>query len=170
MSFGYLNRSFLLSKAPGAYLPALRRFFQRRVASEAVDDLVQDVFVSLQARRAASPIENEEAYLFTVARHVLARHRQRSSRVAVEMEANIDQICDGAPLPDRWLAARESLDQVIQVIATMPPRTRDIFLMHRFEGMTYAAIGRQFGVSTSAVEKHIMAALQMLVKATGRGQ
>lgn len=170
MSFGYLDRSFLLSKSPGAYLPALRRYFQRRVPSEAVDDLVQDVFVSLQARRAASPIENEEAYLFTVARHVLARYRQRSYRAADETVANIEQVCDGAPLPDRRLSDRQSLDQVIQVIATMPPRTRDIFLMHRFDGMTYAAIGRQFGVSTSAVEKHIMAALQILIKATGRGQ
>lgn len=40
----------------------------------------------------------------------------------------------------------------------MPPRTRDIFTLHRFGEMTYAAIGRQFEISTSAVEKHIMAA------------
>lgn len=170
MPFAYLDQSFGLSKSPRAYFPALRRYFQRRVPSEAVDDLVQDVFVSLQARKAASPIENEEAYLFTVARHVLVRYRQRSGRAANEMIANIEHICDGAPLPDRRLSDRQSLDQVIEVIATMPTRTRDIFLMHRFDGMTYAAIGRQFGVSTSAVEKHIMAALQILIKATGRGQ
>ncbi|WP_150295156.1 sigma-70 family RNA polymerase sigma factor [Sphingobium estronivorans] len=165
------DRSSPPLSSPGSFLPALRRFFQRRVPREHVEDLVQDVFVNLQARRAASPIENNEAYLFTVARHVLARHWKHGGRTAADgpME-DAEHVCDAAPLPDRRLLDKEALSQVLQAIETMPLRTRDIFLMHRFEDMTYSAIARQIGVSTSAVEKHIAAALRILIEATGRSR
>ena len=152
-----------------ALLPALRRFFRRRAPIEAVEDLVQEVFVGLHARKAESPIENDEAYIFTVARHVLARHWQRGRGAAMlgtMLEA--EEICDPEPRADRRALDKESLDQALQAIETMPARTRDIFLMHRFDDMTYAAIARHIGISTSAVEKHIMAALQALCWATGR--
>jgi RNA polymerase sigma-70 factor (ECF subfamily) len=37
-----------------------------------------------------------------------------------------------------------------------------VFLLHRFEGLSYSEIARRLGVSRSAVEKHMMHALQML--------
>lgn len=165
------DRSSPALASPDTFLPALRRFFQRRVPSEHVEDLVQDVFVSLQARKTESPIENNEAYLFTVARHVLARHWKRAARTAADgTMADAEHVRDIAPLADRRLLDKESLSQALQAIETMPPRTREIFLMHRFEDMTYSTIARQIGISTSAIEKHIAAALQILCRATGRSR
>ena len=150
-----------------ALLPALRRFFRRRVPADAVDDLVQEVFASLQARKADSLIENMEAYLFVVARNVLSKHRMLSGRAFPDLEGlQLEAICDEAPLPDRQLLGKEALGLALQAIETMTERTRQVFLMHRFDDMTYAAIARQLGISVSAVEKHIMIALQVLLKAT----
>lgn len=157
--------------ASSAFLPAVRRFFQRRVPSQDVEDLVQDVFLGLQARKTENRIENNEAYLFTIARNVLARHWQKNSLIRADGElADAEHVRDTTPLQDQRLLDKESLKQVLQAMETMSTRTRNIFLMHRFEDMTYTAIARQFGISTSAVEKHIMAALQALVRATGRAR
>lgn len=157
------------SGVPSAFLPAVRRFFQRRVPGQEVEDLVQEVFVSLQARKAGSLIENNEAYLFTIARNVLTRHWQQGRRTTTSGEmADANHIRDMAPLQDQRLLDKESLSQALQAIEGMSTRTRNIFLMHRFEDMTYHAIAQQVGISTSAVEKHIMLALQTLVRATGR--
>jgi DNA-directed RNA polymerase specialized sigma24 family protein len=49
----------------------------------------------------------------------------------------------------------------------MPVRTQEIFLLHRFEEMTYPAIAAALGISVSAVEKHIMIALRLLVEGLG---
>ena len=50
------------------YEPALRRYFSRRAHAADIDDLVQEVFLMLQARGAESEIENVEGYLFRTAR------------------------------------------------------------------------------------------------------
>ncbi len=44
----------------------------------------------------------------------------------------------------------------------LPPRTRDAFLLNRFEGQTYSQIAKRLGVSVSMVEKHIAEALRQL--------
>ena len=55
------------------YAPALRRYFMKKVSATEADDLVQDVFLALQVRGAASEIENVEGYLFRTAANVLVR-------------------------------------------------------------------------------------------------
>ena len=71
--------------------------------------------------------------------------------------------------PERVLLGRERLAKATQIMRGMPPRTREVFLLHRFEEMTYPAIARSLGISVSAVEKHIMIALKLLVADLGRG-
>ena len=53
---------------------------------------------------------------------------------------------------------RDALDAVSR-------RTRDVFFMQRFDGLSYAQIAQRLGVSISAVEKHIASALTILADA-----
>jgi RNA polymerase sigma factor (sigma-70 family) len=64
--------------------------------------------------------------------------------------------------PERVLLDREALETVVDAIAALPPRTREVFVLHRFEEMTCNGIAEQLGISVSAVEKHIMKALREL--------
>lgn len=48
------------------------------------------------------------------------------------------------------------------MIRALPQRTREAFLMHRFESQTYRQIAARLGVSVSMVEKHIAEALRQL--------
>ena len=54
----------------------------------------------------------------------------------------------------------------MQDILALPERTRDVFMLHRFEQMSYPEIARAFGISVSAVEKHIIKALRRLTEAS----
>ena len=67
-----------------------------------------------------------------------------------------------APAADQQLIGRENLAAAARVIRALPPRTRDAFLLHRFEDQTYAQIAKRLGVSVSMVEKHIAEALRQL--------
>lgn len=147
------------------HAPALHRYFRRRVGPCEVDDLVQETLLSLQARKSTSEIANPQGYLFTVASHVLAKYRQREARLRQSHELTEgDAFAIEEISPERLAIGRDGLDRALYVIESMPDRTRDIFVLHRFEDMTYSAIARRHAISVSAVEKHIMAALRILVR------
>ncbi len=150
----------------GQYRPALRRYFQKRAPAAEVEDLVQDVFVNLQARRSQTAVEDMQRYLFVVAGHVLSRRRRREAPWRGADEDGLSGLAEEVS-PERILLARERLGVAVQVIAALTPRTRQVFLLHRFEEMTYQSIAADLGISVSAVEKHIMIALRALTQAAG---
>jgi RNA polymerase sigma-70 factor (ECF subfamily) len=141
---------------------ALRSYFRKRVPPNDVEDLIQEVFVGLYSRRSAEPIENPEGYLFTVASNTLLRKRRTDARrwAAADELSNLSWV--EAITPERILAGRERLDAAMLALRALPDRTRHVFLLHRFEDMTYRAIASQIGISVSAVEKHMMNALRAL--------
>ena len=127
------------------FRPALMAFFLRRLANHAeAEDLTQEVFTRLMALGAD---RMREAYRFGV----LA-----GEGVGVE------------PLdPDRVLAGRQSLGQIAAALREAPERTRSIFLLYRVEQMKKRDIAETYGISTSAVDKHLMKAMAHLWKRLG---
>jgi RNA polymerase sigma factor (sigma-70 family) len=143
------------------YGPALRRYFHKKVGATEADDLVQNVFLNIQARGAeAGAIENVEGYLFRTAANVLARRLGREAwkgdPLAEFMEPR-DELS-----PERALIAKEQLERVVEALKVLPPRTRQAFILHRFEEMTYVSIARQMGITTISVGKLIKRALRKL--------
>lgn len=147
------------------YAPALRRYFLKKVSAAEADDLVQDVFLALQARGAASEIENVEGYLFRTAANVLARRSRRASW-NWDRPGQLEEVRDLADevSPERVLIAREEIEAVIKVLNALPPRTARAFYLHRIEGLTYEAIGADMGISAKGVEYLIGKAIHKLAK------
>ncbi len=50
-------------------------------------------------------------------------------------------------------------------IARLPKRTREVFLMHRFEDLPYDRIAHRLGISERAVEREIVRVLRAVRKA-----
>jgi RNA polymerase sigma-70 factor (ECF subfamily) len=143
------------------YELGLRRYFRRRAPAGQVDDLVQEVFTRLLSLRDPAAVEDLERYIFVVAASVLShQHRRRAPWQSVE---DIDALGPRDDLtPERSLIGKEGVERMLAVLDELSPRTRHVFLLHRFEEMTYQRIARELGVSVSAVEKHMMAALKAL--------
>ena len=151
------------------YAPALRRYFMKKVSATEADDLVQDVFLALQARGAASEIENVEGYLFRTAANVLVR-RSRRATWDWDRPRQLEEVRDLADelSPERVLIAREEVDAAVKVLNTLPPRIAKAFFMHRFDGLTYEAIGQRMGISAKGVEYLIGRAIHRLSKRLGK--
>ena len=69
---------------------------------------------------------------------------------------------DPAADPERSLMGAQRLQRVMASIDAMPPKRREVFLMHRIEELTYAQIARRLNVSVKAVEKHVHLAMRQL--------
>jgi RNA polymerase sigma factor (sigma-70 family) len=152
------------------YRAALNRFFQRRMNSLGHDseDLTQEVFVRLARRNAGEDIAQVEQYLFRTARSVLIDHhrrgasRQNSAHVSYEESAHAIEDFS----TEHVLMAREQVEAVRQCLESLPDLVRMAFVLHRFEGMTYAEIAQRLGVSVSSVEKYMMRALHEITEWT----
>ena len=146
------------------YGPALRRYFFRKAPPAEVEDLVQTVFLNMHQRASAEPLESVEGYLLRVAAHVLARrHRDGQLRLGQRLDEPIEAIEDLSP--ERIVIGRQALGRLRVALSQLPPKTREAFILHRYEEMTYAAIAARLQISVSGVEKLIIRALRQLRQA-----
>ena len=144
-----------------AYGPALKRFFEKRILEHAdVDDLVQEVFARLAKRAEIASIDNVQGYVVETAANVLRdrirRRTVRAARAHVEYDDAAHAPEDFSP--ERVLLGKEMLKSLVSAIQELPERTRTVFVLQRFEELSYAEIAARLGVSVSAVEKHMMKA------------
>jgi RNA polymerase sigma-70 factor (ECF subfamily) len=150
------------------FRPAMLAYFRKRAHPADVEDLVQEVFLNVHARQTEAPIENIEGYLFAVALNALVRKGRRDRAAALGQDSDPASLLGPEPIsPERALLGKERLAGAIRIMEGMPLRTQEIFLLHRFDEMTYPAIAAALGISVSAVEKHIMTALRLLADGLG---
>lgn len=148
------------------YAAPLSRYFRSRVRPGAdIDDLVQEVFLRLSARRQDGPVISMESYLFTVAASVLTDSFRRTARRG-GVHQPFDELLHAEEdfSPERVYLGQEQLRLVETALLELPERTRVVFALHRFEDMSYPQIARRLEVSVSAIEKHMIKALAHLAR------
>ena len=148
--------------------PRLARFFRRRTRSaEDVADLVQDAFVRLVRRAAIETIENPAAYLHRIATNLLSDRGQRRARTAPERHAaSLDGLdVPVAPTQSDMLETAQLMRAYERAVAALPPRTRQVFLLHRVENRSYRLIADELGIGVRTVEWHMAEALMRIRRA-----
>lgn len=148
------------------YRASLHRYFLRRVSDPAIaEDMVQQVFERLARRGEVESIGNPGGYLFQTARSVIADNlRERRSRPGTHVTFEESRHAGVDFSPEYVLAKRERLARALQLLQALPERTRVIFVLQRLEGVKYRDIAARFGISVSAVEKHIERAVAHLAR------
>lgn len=119
------------------------------------EDLVHDAYLKYAQSAKEQTIEKPEAFLMKVALN-LSIDAHRASTVRGE-EVLLDDvvIVDGRPSAEDVVLAREELAQVGECLSRMNEKTRSIFLDNRVEGLSYQQLSEKYGITKSAVEKHI---------------
>jgi RNA polymerase sigma-70 factor (ECF subfamily) len=148
--------------------PGLRRHLLRQLGSaDAAEDAVQETFLRMLRYQAVDNPGERRALLFRVAASVVVdRRRHATSRRANDHCALDDQeLISDVPQPDRNLANHQTLVSLQRAILALPPRCREVFLLHRFEGLSYRDIARRFGTSERTVENQISHALAVCRRA-----
>jgi RNA polymerase sigma-70 factor (ECF subfamily) len=142
-----------------------RRLIQRgRSGRDDIDELIQEGFLRLcryqQAQKA--PIRDPVGFLVDVVEKMnIDRLRREVLTKRIFSDQPIEEVdcVDTSSSAEQVAEAHELIERLERSLAAANPRTREAFLLHRFEGMSYAEIAERLGISTKAVTNHIAKAL-----------
>lgn len=149
------------------HLPRLRRMLRRRGRSpEEADDLMQELFIRvLQYCNQGREVRDPERFLKRAALNLSAQAHRREHRDLYVNEPVEDlALADRSWAPEEIAIADECLERLQRSLDALEPRTRDVYYMHRIHGFSYERIAAHFGISVSAIEKHIARATLALTK------
>ncbi|MCP4029248.1 MAG: RNA polymerase sigma factor [Sphingomonas sp.] len=144
--------------------PRLLRYFSRRADRQDAGDLVHESFVRFANSDACreQTIECPEAYLNQIATNLL-RDRAKS---ALQRSLPNHVSADDVPLTGTDLVAaleaRDKLNRLQTALMRLKPKTREIFLAHRLDGLSYKQIAERTGLSVKGVEWHMTKAIDHL--------
>jgi len=129
-----------------------------------VDDIVQEVFVKIwESRDKLEDYKLLNAYIFTIAyNNSIDLIRKRiSNNKYLEHLKNSASINFTSNIVSQ-IEFNELSNQVEKLIAKIPDRQKQVYLLHREEGLTYPEIAEQMGISKNTVENHMAKALKYI--------
>ncbi|MDR7052455.1 RNA polymerase sigma-70 factor (ECF subfamily) [Duganella sp. 3397] len=160
------------------YYRELLNFLSRAVNNrEAAADLAQESYARVLAmQQDGVTIAEPRALLYRTARNlVIDQHRRDTVRGvgadhdcydvhASDGDANftaLDTLAAPAALePETAAMSAQGVAAMLAVIGELPLRCREAFILHKFDGLSQAAVAQQMGISVTMVERHIKHAMQ----------
>lgn len=138
----------------------LRRFVSRRVRSQdAVDDIVQDVYLKIHSAIATlREPERVDAWVFRIARNVVVDY-YRGRRTHADLDdglADVEQNREEVRFQDGLR------DMVRRMVARLPSIYREALSMTDLQGVRQVEAARQLGISASGMKSRVQRGRQML--------
>ena len=149
---------------------SLISFLRRRLGvGDDADDLAQETYIRMMKYEGSREVNSPAAMLFTIATNVANDHGRAAQvrRAGAQCDIEDVQLVSEEPSAERFVAADQSLDRVLDVIEALPPKCKRVFLLSRAHGMTYAEIAEHCGISVKMVEKQISRALAACLREVG---
>lgn len=126
------------------------------------DDLLQEAWVRLACYESDHPVEKPEAFLMRVALNLsIDAHRFRHNH-GEEVQLEDVVLIDTSPSTEAVLLARERVARLSVCLGRLTDKTREIFLAHCIDGMSYQEIADQHNMSVSVVARHVAKALLLI--------
>ena len=154
-----------------SYFPRLLRFAREYVAvEEDAENIVQDVFLTLWERRDELKIQVTTSYLFVLIKNRCIDHLRRMKHAVIgkkRMQEHFDYEQQmklySLEALDPVLVADTDVERIIHhAINSLPPKCREVFVLHKIDGKKYRDIAEEMNISVSTVENHMSIALRKL--------
>lgn len=148
-----------------------RRYVRDRMVAE---DIVADSFVAFwNSRSKLASDTNLPAYILTIVKNNCLnwlRAQQIHFRIEDDLASTQSRLIDAnirslSAMDPSNLFASDVQSIISDAIIKMPELTREIFILSRNTGMTYAEIAEELGISQRRVTSEMQAALSILRKA-----
>jgi RNA polymerase sigma-70 factor (ECF subfamily) len=135
--------------------PALRAYVKVRFPTLTdIDNLIQETFARILRARDAGPVRSPKAFLFATARNTAIDLLRREQIVQLDGSASID-VLDETPGTIETLSREQELCLLEQAVESLPERCRQILILKKIEGLSYAEIGEQLGITSNTISAQL---------------
>ncbi len=150
----------------------LVRVFAARLRSVAeAEDLIQDLFLKVQALGDLEVEGDGSALLFRMANNLMLDRLRSQTRAgardegwrSLQVTTLGDQQAVDAPSAEDVVTGRQRLNVMMATLKTLPAPIARAFTLHKLQGLSHAETAAEMGVSRSSIEKHVSAALKALM-------
>ena len=127
-------------------------------SKEITDEIVQDAFMKIwNGRNQLDSIIDFKAYFFTICKNQAINSMKKllkEYKHLVSLGTSNFDIADEPFDEDKELA----LTLLEESLKKLPPRQKEVFIMHRFEKLTYEQIGLKLGIGRETVKTNLQIA------------
>ncbi len=122
---------------------------------ESAADLAQDTFMRVLTAREAPTLIEPRAFLTTVAKRVLFNFYRRQDLERAYLDALAQMPEHVAPSEEERAIILQTLVELDQLLDGLPVQIKRAFLLAQCDGLTYAQIGAELGISIATVKRHL---------------
>ncbi|MEI3798812.1 MULTISPECIES: RNA polymerase sigma factor [unclassified Chitinophaga] len=144
------------------YAPRLTmKLLQLLRSEELAEDILQDLFIKIwEVRHSINPELSFGALVFKMAAN-LSKNVYRRSVYDQLMRKQIN--ADGSHNPiEESLNQSEAKELLYAALNKLTPRQREVYTMHKIDGLSYQEISSRLNISASAINHHIQEANKQL--------
>jgi len=147
----------------------LRGWLQSRLGCpDVAADLAQDTFLRVVSRREElrrAPLRQPRAFLRVIAGGLLVDHLRRRDLERAFLAALSNQPAAAAMSAEDREIVLETLNRMDLLLDRLSPPVRKAFLMSQLDGLNYAGIAREMGVSERTVKRYMQQAYRQCLAA-----
>ena len=137
-------------------------------STEESENLIQDVFLNLwENRHKVEKNSSIKSYIFTITYNSaisILRKKARDSEFIEYLKSL--QVINEDPVSAE-LEYNELTIKLSEIIKALPQRQREVYLMHKDEGLKYSAIAECLKISVNTIENHMARALKTIREKLG---
>lgn len=148
-----------------AYKAEIHAYLMRQLKDiETAADLTQETFLRFAQQPSSTTVVQERAYLYRTARNLAIDHMRMKRRQQTQVASHdaMADIPENRPSLEDETDAKERLMLLHTLVERLPLRTRQVFILIRIEGRSYAETAALMDVSISSVQKHMNQALRQI--------
>ena len=144
------------------YAPLCKMIFRILKDKELTEDTVQEVFVKLWEKRKDLKIEiSLKSYLYRAAINAAYNHLEKNKRYSKLTLEDVGAAKSAYNNTEADLDAKELETKIKETLALLPEACREVFILSRFEELSYKEIAETLGISVKTVENQVGKALRI---------
>ncbi|WP_459708153.1 RNA polymerase sigma factor ShbA [Actinophytocola sp. KF-1] len=138
--------------------PAIVRYCRSRIgrsgsAFSSADDVAQEICMAVLGAisRYGDEPESFLPFVYGIAAHKVADHYRRAGRDRSDPAADVPDGVDTGASPEQQIMAADLRDRLDQLLATLPPRQREILVLRLVVGLSAQETATAVGLTPTAV-------------------
>lgn len=144
----------------------LRNFIYYKCGdAQQAEDIVQNAFIKLWKHCSSVTVNRAKGFLYKVARNEFLNEVSHK-KVVLQHQVHLAKESTNET-PQFLLEEQEFMIKLKRVIANLPEKQREVFLLSRIDKKKYSEISEIVGISVKAVEKRMSLALLTLREEIG---